>query len=80
MQAAAPDPDDPAALLVGPYVRKVEALRKRLDAVTYTLSRVQVRVESLQDAVTRSERAQRQARAAAAVAAAAATASGAEVR
>jgi hypothetical protein len=42
---------------VGPYIKKVENLRKRLDTVSYTMTRVQVRLESLQDAITRQEKA-----------------------
>lgn len=45
--------------IIGPYVKKIELLRKRLDSVSYTMNRVQVRIESLQDAVTRSESAAR---------------------
>ena len=56
VQSGAPNPSDPAAVLVGPYVKKVESLRKRLDAVSYTMTRVQVRLESLQDAITRQEK------------------------
>ncbi len=44
---------------LAPYARKVEALRARVDRVSYTLNRVQVRLESLQEAVTRSEAASR---------------------
>jgi hypothetical protein len=76
VQEKAPNPADPAAVTLGPYVRRVESLRKRLDAVSYTMTRVQVRLESLQEAVTRHEaaaaRARQAARAAAAAAAAAA--------
>jgi hypothetical protein len=74
--AAAPDPSSPDTVLVGAYVRKVEALRKRVDFVSYTMNRVQVRLESLQDAVTRHEamarKQQQMARSQAAAAAAAA--------
>jgi hypothetical protein len=62
VQANAPSPTDPNAVLVGPYVRKVEELRKRLDRVSYTMNRVQVRLESLQTAVTKGEAGARAAR------------------
>lgn len=59
VQAGAPNAEDPNAILVAPYIKKIELLRKRLDSVSYTMNRVQVRLEGLQDVVTRSEVAQR---------------------
>ena len=63
-----PDPGSPGT--IGGYVRKIESLRKRLDVVNYSMSRVSVRLESLQTAVSNTERATRMKAAAAAATAA----------
>ena len=62
--AAEPEPGSPGT--IGGYVRKIESLRKRLDTVNYSMSRVSVRLESLQTAVSNTERASRMKAAAAA--------------
>jgi hypothetical protein len=63
-----PEPGSPGT--IGGYVRKIESLRKRLDVVNYSMSRVSVRLESLQTAVSNTERATRMKAAAAAATAA----------
>ena len=40
---------------VAAYALKVDSLRKRLEGVDYTMTRVKVRLESLQAAVTKFE-------------------------
>lgn len=52
--AQAAHSDAPEAEMVA-CAAKVEALRKRLEHVAYTMARVQVRLDSLQDAVTKFE-------------------------
>ena len=44
------------------YAARVEALRKRLESVAYTMNRVQLRLENLQGIVTKEEKRQREER------------------
>lgn len=67
----------PVDSVLGDYANKVTDLRKRMDAVAYTMKRVHVRLDSLQTAVARHEQlaAQKRKSDAAAAAVAAAVAS-----
>lgn len=47
--------NEPAAVALGTYPKRVEALRKRIEGVSYTMERVKVRLDSLQTAITKQE-------------------------
>lgn len=64
-EAEAKESNDPSAAL-GVHARRVEALRKRLEGVAYTMSRVQLRLDGLTSVVTKAEDKKRKERSAAA--------------
>lgn len=65
--AEAKESSDPNAAL-GVHARRVEALRKRLEGIAYTMARVQLRLDGLTQVVTKAEDKKRKERNLAAVA------------